>query len=174
MRCSASLLAGLSLGALTLASPLPDSSSKDKRSFVERDGTNYTVFEHAATGAKMEFVTNSGICETTPGVNQYSGYLSVGTNMNMWFWLYVIPSCRLQNRWSNNDDSFEARSNPTTAPLATWFNGGPGCSRSGLAALTVENVLLTQPQHDRPFSRERPVPLRQWPINALPKSLQLQ
>lgn len=23
---------------------------------------------------------------------------------------------------------FEARSNPTTAPLATWFNGGPGCS----------------------------------------------
>ena len=35
------------------------------------------------TGAKIEFVTNSGICETTPGVNQYSGYLSVGTNMNM-------------------------------------------------------------------------------------------
>ena len=24
--------------------------------------------------------------------------------------------------------SFEARTNPTTAPLATWFNGGPGCS----------------------------------------------
>ena len=23
---------------------------------------------------------------------------------------------------------FEARTNPTTAPLATWFNGGPGCS----------------------------------------------
>lgn len=98
MRCSTALIAGLSLGALTLASPLPDPSSKDKRSFVERDGTNYTVFEHAATGAKMEFVTNSGICETTPGVNQYSGYLSVGTNMNMWFWLYVIPSCRSQNR----------------------------------------------------------------------------
>ncbi|KAL8907385.1 MAG: hypothetical protein Q9207_001435 [Kuettlingeria erythrocarpa] len=58
----------------------------------------------------MEVVKNSGICETTPGVNQYSGYLSVGTNMNMWFWF------------------FEARSNPTTAPLATWFNGGPGCS----------------------------------------------
>lgn len=56
---------------------------EDKRSFVTRNGVEYTVFEHAATGAKLEFVTNSGICETTKGVNQYSGYLSVGTNMNM-------------------------------------------------------------------------------------------
>jgi carboxypeptidase D len=59
---------------------------QDKRSIVKRDGVTYNVFEHAATGAKMEFVKNSGICETTPGVNQYSGYLSVGDNMNMWFW----------------------------------------------------------------------------------------
>lgn len=83
MLFSTSSLVALSLGSLALASPLPDSNLKDKRSFVERDGTNYTVFEHAATGAKMEFTTNSGICETTPGVTQYSGYLSVGTNMNM-------------------------------------------------------------------------------------------
>lgn len=94
------------LATTTLATP----PKVDKRSFVERDGQNFTVFEHAATGAKMEFVTNSGICETTKGVNQYSGYLSVGTNENMWFWF------------------FEARNSPTTAPLATWFNGGPGCS----------------------------------------------
>ncbi|KAI9675571.1 MAG: hypothetical protein M1822_008924 [Bathelium mastoideum] len=100
-------LLGLSLTTLVGAAP---ATQHDKRYVVERDGTNYTVFEHAATGAKLEFVTNSGICETTPGVNQYSGYLSVGTNMNMWFWF------------------FEARNNPSTAPLATWFNGGPGCS----------------------------------------------
>lgn len=111
MRFSTRLLSGLALGALSIASPLPnDPGFKDKRSFVERDGTKFTVFEHAATGAKLEFVKNSGICETTPGVNQYSGYLSVGTNENMWFWF------------------FEARNNPTKAPLATWFNGGPGCS----------------------------------------------
>lgn len=82
MRFFSSLLASATvLASLSFAAPL-----KDKRSFVERDGVKYTVFEHAATGAKLEFVTNSGICETSPGVNQYSGYLSVGTNMNMWFW----------------------------------------------------------------------------------------
>lgn len=85
MRFSAQVISAvLALSSFALASPLPsDSEAKDKRSFVERDGTNYTVFEHAATGAKLEFVTNSGICETTKGVNQYSGYLTVGTNMNM-------------------------------------------------------------------------------------------
>ncbi|RDW89147.1 hypothetical protein BP6252_01179 [Coleophoma cylindrospora] len=83
---------------------------KDKRSFELINGVNHTKFEHRATGATLSFVTNSGICETTAGVNQYSGYFSVGTNMNMWFWF------------------FEARDSPTTAPLATWFNGGPGCS----------------------------------------------
>ena len=83
---------------------------KGKRSSYIDNGVERTVFEHAATGAKIDFVTNSGICETTAGVNQYSGYLSVGTNANMWFWF------------------FEARNNASSAPLATWFNGGPGCS----------------------------------------------
>ncbi|MCJ1418897.1 hypothetical protein MMC32_005248 [Xylographa parallela] len=103
------IYAGLALYS-TVAFALPHSATKDKRSFVERDGVTYTVFEHADTGAKLEFVTNSGICETTPGVNQYSGYLTVGTNMNMWFWF------------------FESRNSPSTAPLALWLNGGPGCS----------------------------------------------
>lgn len=100
--------AALALSGLSFAMPSP---GVDKRSVVTREnGVTYDVFEHAATGVKLEYVTNSGICETTKGVNQYSGYLSVGTGMNMWFWF------------------FEARNNPTTAPLATWFNGGPGCS----------------------------------------------
>ena len=80
------LLSTAFLAGLATAAPLTSISAiHDKRYFVERDGTNYTGFEHAATGAKMEFTTNSGICETTPGVNQYSGYFSVGSNMNMWF-----------------------------------------------------------------------------------------
>jgi hypothetical protein len=69
---------------LTLASATFAIASLDlvnRRSFLVKDDVNYTVFDHATTGAKLSFVTNSGICETTPGVNQYSGYLSVGTNM---------------------------------------------------------------------------------------------
>lgn len=31
----------------------------------------------------LRFVENSGICETTPGVRQISGYIDVGTNMSM-------------------------------------------------------------------------------------------
>lgn len=55
-------------------------------SHVRKGGVTYNVFEHAATGARLEYVNNSGICETTKGVNQYSGYLSVGENQNMFFW----------------------------------------------------------------------------------------
>ncbi len=58
----------------------------NRRYTTEKDGVAYNVFEHAATGSKLEFVTNSGICETTPNVTQHSGYLTVGENMNMFFW----------------------------------------------------------------------------------------
>jgi hypothetical protein len=76
-----SLIATVSLALGALA--LPFDSAADRVSYVNRNGVDFTVFEHAATGARIDFVTNSGICETTRGVNQYSGYLSVGTGLNM-------------------------------------------------------------------------------------------
>ncbi|PYI01391.1 putative carboxypeptidase S1 [Aspergillus sclerotiicarbonarius CBS 121057] len=98
------LLAALVAGAVQAA------PQKDSISTVVKRGIEYTVFNHAVTGVALEIVKNSGICETTPGVNQYSGYLSVGEDMNMFFWF------------------FESRHDPHTAPLTAWFNGGPGCS----------------------------------------------
>ena len=84
--------------------------SDKKTTLVKRNGKKVTVFEHKATQSRLEYVSDSGICETTKGVKQHSGYLSVGEGMNMWFWF------------------FEARKDAANAPLTAWFNGGPGCS----------------------------------------------
>lgn len=81
------LLSWLSVVTFALPSPHLSQSSKNKVSIVERDGKKFTVLEHAATGIKLDYVTNSGICESTPGVNQYSGYISIGPDQYTWFWL---------------------------------------------------------------------------------------
>ncbi|GAB7350232.1 hypothetical protein MBLNU459_g0885t1 [Dothideomycetes sp. NU459] len=50
----------------------------------------------------------SGVCETTPGVNSYSGYIDLAPNVHAFFWF------------------FESRRSPSTDPLTLWLNGGPG------------------------------------------------
>src|SRR5437870_2364156 len=65
---------------------IPNPALKGKRSYISRDGVKRTVFQHEATGAQIDFLTNSGICETTPGVKQYSGYLNVGGTYCIYFW----------------------------------------------------------------------------------------
>ncbi|KAJ3490468.1 hypothetical protein NLG97_g5770 [Lecanicillium saksenae] len=109
-------LALLALAGVATAMPQEAANKFSKRT---EHGIEYNVFEHAATGSELKYVNNSGICETTPGVNQYSGYQTVGKNQNMFWWF------------------FEARNNAKNAPLALWLNGGPGCS--SLIGLFQEN-----------------------------------
>jgi carboxypeptidase C (cathepsin A) len=63
------------------------------------------------------------ICETTPGVGSYSGYVDLDANTHMYFWF------------------FEARNNPQEAPITLWLTGGPG-SDSLLAVFVGKHSLF--------------------------------
>ncbi|EKM75506.1 hypothetical protein AGABI1DRAFT_79834 [Agaricus bisporus var. burnettii JB137-S8] len=69
-----------------------------------------TVSSAAVTPGKLRFVEDSGVCETTPGVGQASGYGDIASDKSLFFWF------------------FESRNDPDNDPLALWFNGGPGSS----------------------------------------------
>ncbi|KAJ6535565.1 serine carboxypeptidase [Mycena capillaripes] len=69
-----------------------------------------TLQPFATTPGALRVVENSGICETTPGVLQASGYGDLTSTKSIFFWY------------------FAARNSPATAPLSLWFNGGPGSS----------------------------------------------
>ncbi|KAI1382837.1 serine carboxypeptidase [Hypoxylon trugodes] len=92
---------------------------------------NVTVLESKFdNGVKISY-KEPGICETTPGVKSYAGYVSLPPGsladlgedqeypINTFFWF------------------FEARNNPESAPLSIWLNGGPGSS--SLYGLFTEN-----------------------------------
>ena len=52
-----------------------------------------------------------GICEQRDDIKSFSGYVDVSSDEHIFFWF------------------FEARNtDPTTAPLTAWINGGPGAS----------------------------------------------
>ncbi|RPD78050.1 serine carboxypeptidase [Lentinus tigrinus ALCF2SS1-7] len=74
----------------------------------------------ALTPGKLRgVVENSGVCETTSGVYQASGYGDISTDGSVWFWF------------------FEARNNPDTAPLTVWLQGEGGTS--SMVGLLTEN-----------------------------------
>lgn len=62
------------------------------------------------TGVQIRYKEpgKAGVCETTPGVNSYSGYVDLAPDAHTFFWF------------------FEARHNPADAPITLWLNGGPG------------------------------------------------
>ncbi|KAJ7779425.1 serine carboxypeptidase [Mycena maculata] len=78
-----------------------------------------SLAQFATTPGKLRVTENSGICETTQDVYQASGYGDLTSKESVWFWY------------------FDARKNASTAPLALWFNGGPGSS--SMIGLLQEN-----------------------------------
>ncbi|KAI9650782.1 hypothetical protein NHQ30_000813 [Ciborinia camelliae] len=82
--------------------------------------------------------TSPGICETTPGVKSYSGYIHLPKE--------VLGKLGPSQSYDVNTFFlfFESRSNPTKDPLTIWFSGGPGGS-SLIAAFQENGPCLVNP-----------------------------
>lgn len=60
-------------------------------------------------GVNIRYKNTTGVvCETTPGVQSYAGYIDLAPDRHSFFYF------------------FQARNNPETAPITLWLNGGPG------------------------------------------------
>lgn len=108
MLCRASKLASLALSTISLAT-VGDALPKLESRQFPANATGVTTIT-SPTGAQIRYKEpgKAGVCETTPGVNSYSGYIDISPTSHTFFWF------------------FEARHNPETAPLTLWLNGGPG------------------------------------------------
>lgn len=85
------------------------------------------------------------ICETTPGVKSYSGYVDLSPTSHTFFYF------------------FEARHDPQNAPITLWLNGGPGSdSLIGL----FEGMILLPPAS--PPAMANANECRKWPVPDQP------
>ncbi|KIW19594.1 hypothetical protein PV08_00167 [Exophiala spinifera] len=70
----------------------------DVQTIISPSGVNITYKEPG----------KEGVCETTPGVNSYAGFINLAENVHSFFWF------------------FESRNDPANDPITLWLNGGPG------------------------------------------------
>ncbi|KAH7128376.1 Alpha/Beta hydrolase protein [Dendryphion nanum] len=109
------------------ASPHNKHKSKNESSLP---GNVHVYASKIAPGAYISY-KQTYICETTPGVRSFSGYINIPSsqldgfggrteyNASMFFWY------------------FESRNKPKSAPLSLYLGGGPGTS--SLMGATIEN-----------------------------------
>ncbi|KAK7731759.1 hypothetical protein SLS53_008703 [Cytospora paraplurivora] len=94
-----------------------------------REGINWVRSKHHE-GISISY-KDPGICETTPGVRSYSGYVHLPPNA-------INETGESQNYPINTFFWFiESRKDPHNAPLSIWLNGGPG--GSSLMGMLAEN-----------------------------------
>jgi len=105
MRLSNLLAAATASSAVVGAFPPVAKSSRQLP--AEPKGVT-TIKSPSGTTIRYKQPGKAGICETTPGVNSYSGYIDLAPNVHAFFWF------------------FESRSKPASDPITLWLNGGPG------------------------------------------------
>ncbi len=115
------------LVGLVLASFQPEDLPQLLNRQVPADPTGVkTIISPNGVTIRYKEPGKEGFCETTPGVNSYSGYVDLDNETHMFFYF------------------FEARHNPDEAPLTLWLNGGPG-SDSLIGLFEVSNACLMSP-----------------------------
>jgi carboxypeptidase D len=66
-------------------------------------------FQASLSSCSFALLTvEKGVCETTPGVNSYAGFINLAPDVHSFFWF------------------FESRHDPANDPITLWLNGGPG------------------------------------------------
>lgn len=104
--------------------PTPEGTTLVISTFGENITISYKeVSQVSLTSQSSLIFAQTFICETTPGVRSFSGYVHLPPNptmsrdypINTFFWF------------------FESRNDPVNDPLALWFNGGPGASSTAQA-----------------------------------------
>ncbi|KAI0472984.1 peptidase [Xylariaceae sp. FL0804] len=122
--------------SLASAGSLPEHVEKlvRKQAPAEPKGVK-TIKTPGGASIRYKEPGKEGVCETTPGVNSYSGYVDLDANTHMFFWF------------------FEARKDPDTAPITLWLNGGPGSdSLIGLFEELGPCYVLNGTSHVNPYS----------------------
>ncbi|KAF2628609.1 carboxypeptidase S1 [Macroventuria anomochaeta] len=114
-----------SVTSLALASLALQANALSKKQWHKRSDHLYLPKETSdyKTASAPNNVTirykNPGICETTPGVDSYSGYVDLTPDVHVFYWF------------------FESRNKPAEDPFTLWLNGGPGSD--SLIGLFEEN-----------------------------------
>lgn len=120
MKLLSSLLSGAALvSVVTAGEPRPGPWVHSKRSTGPRFQIHPRQLPAEPTGVQTIVSPNGvnitykepgkeGFCETTPGVNSYSGFVNLAPDVHSFFYF------------------FEARNDPANAPVTLWLNGGPG------------------------------------------------
>ncbi|KAF1930030.1 carboxypeptidase S1 [Didymella exigua CBS 183.55] len=114
-----------SVTSVALASLALQASAVSKKQWHKRADHLYLPKETSdyKTASAPNNVTirykNPGICETTPGVDSYSGYVDLSPDVHVFYWF------------------FESRNKPAEDPFTLWLNGGPGSD--SLIGLFEEN-----------------------------------
>jgi carboxypeptidase C (cathepsin A) len=87
----------------------PQHQKLAKRTYFPKPATGVKTIT-TPQGVKIRYKEpgKEGVCETTPGVGSYSGYIDLAPNVHVFFWF------------------FESRNDPANDPLSLWLNGGPG------------------------------------------------